>query len=104
MSDDDLTLRIPHTLGVAEAKRRIESSGASMQAQYGKFLKDIEFEWVENRMTFSVNALMQTVLGSIDVEDNYIELRAQLPPLLRALTRRFLPTLRETGAKLLMRR
>jgi hypothetical protein len=104
MSDDDLTLRIPHSLGVDEAKRRIDSSGASMQAQYGKYLKDAEFEWVENRMTFRVSALTQTVLGSVDVADNYVELRARLPPLIRGLTRRFLPALRETGAKLLTRR
>jgi hypothetical protein len=104
MSDDDLTLRIPHTLGVDEAKRRIAGSGASMQAQYGKYLKDVEFEWVEDRMNFRVSALTQTVLGSVDVADNYVELRARLPLLVRALTRRFLPVLRETGANLLMRR
>jgi hypothetical protein len=48
-----------------------------------------------------VTALAQTVEGTIDVEEKFVELRAQLPFVIRALVKRFVPILRDTGQKLL---
>jgi hypothetical protein len=101
MPDNDLVVRFPHSLGAAEAKRRIGGGIATAQAQYGQFLKLAAADWEANRLDFIVSALAQTVRGSIDVAEDYVELRAELPLVLRALAKRFLPTLRDTGAKLL---
>ena len=99
-ADNDITVRIPHSLGAAEAKRRIASGVASAQAQFGQVLKIADADWEADRLNFRVSALAQTVRGSIDVADDYVELRAQLPLVIRALVKRFLPTLRDTGTKL----
>jgi hypothetical protein len=102
MSDsNDLVLRLPHSLGAAEAKRRIASGVASAKSEYGAFLSASEVAWEENRMSFRVAALAQSVNGTVDVEADYVELRARLPLVLRLLAKRFVPIVQGTGQKLL---
>ena len=104
MSDQDLVLRIPHSLGDAEAKRRIATGVAAAKTQYGQFFSASETEWEENRMSFRISALAQTVRGTIDVENEYVELRAQLPMVIRLLAKRFVPVVQDAGQKLLTRK
>ena len=101
MTDNDLVLRIPHSLGAAEAKRRIASGVDTAKRQYGRFLRDADAEWDANRLNFRVTALAQTVQGSVEVEERFVELRAQLPLVIRLLAKRFVPVVRGTGQKLL---
>jgi hypothetical protein len=101
MSDNDLVLRIPHNLGAAEAKRRIGSGVDAARSQYGRFLRDADVEWDANRMNFRVTALAQTVQGSVEIEERFVELRAQLPMMIRLLAKRFVPVVKGTGQKLL---
>jgi hypothetical protein len=101
MSDNDLILRVPHHLGAAEAKRRIASGVDTAKSQYGQYLRTADTEWDANRMNFRVTALAQTVQGSVEVEEGFVELRAQLPLVIRMLAKRFIPIVRGTGQKLL---
>jgi len=101
MSDNDLVLSIPHSLGAAEAQRRIAGGVAAAKAQYGGYLKDAETVWDGNRMNFHLTALAQTVRGSIEVREDNVELRAQLPMMIRLLAKRFFPFVETTGRKLL---
>ena len=101
MATNDLVLRVPHSLGAAEAQRRIASGVAGATADYGRYLHASKLEWQANRLDFSLVALAQTVHGSVEVEDDYVELRAQLPLLIRLLANRFLPTIENAGQKLL---
>jgi hypothetical protein len=101
MPDNDLVLRIPHSLGSAEAKRRIAGAAAEVKAGYWQYLATSDFEWDGNRLSFRVIVLAQTMQGTIDVEEGYVELRAQLPFVIRALVKRFMPVVQDTGQKLL---
>ena len=101
MGDKDLVLRIPHSLGSAEAKRRIASGVASANSQYASYLSVSEIAWDENRMNFRLAALAQTVQGSVDVGEDFVELRAELPVFIRLLAKRFVPIVQSTGQKLL---
>jgi hypothetical protein len=101
MSNNELVLRIPHTLGAAEAKTRIARGVASAKEDYGNYLKTSELAWEGNRLTFCLTALAQTVRGTVDVESDYVELKAQLPAVIRFLAKRFLPIVQDTGQKLL---
>ena len=101
MTDNELVLRIPHSLGAAEAQRRIASGIDAAKSQYGPFLRGAETTWNENRMNFRLFALAQTVQGRIDVDEHFVELRAQLPLVMRLLAKRFLPTIENTGRKLI---
>ena len=78
MATNDLVLRVPHSLGAAEAQRRIASGVAGATADYGRYLHASKLDWQANRLDFSLVALAQTVHGSVEVEDDYVELRAQL--------------------------
>jgi putative polyhydroxyalkanoic acid system protein len=104
MSDNDLVLRIPHTLGAAEAKKRIADGVSAAKAQYGNYFKTSEIAWEGNRMTFCLTALAQTVRGRVDVENDYVELRAQLPTMIRLLAKRFVPVVKNTGQALLTKK
>jgi hypothetical protein len=101
MSENELVLRIPHSLGAAEAKRRIANGEAAAQAQYGQYLRGLEMQWEGNRLSFRLTALAQSIRGTIDVENTYVELRAKLPFLIRLLSKHFVPVVQDTGRKLL---
>ena len=101
MSDNDLVLRVPPSLGAVEAKRRIASGVAAVKTQYGSYFRTSEAEWDGNRLTICLTALAQPVRGTVDVEDDHVELRAQLPTVIRLLAKRFVPAVRDAGQKLL---
>jgi hypothetical protein len=101
VADNDLVLRIPHSLGAAEARRRIAGGVETAKAQYGQFLQGADLRWDEDRLNFAVTALAQTIQGTVDVKDDHVELRAQLPLVIRLLAKRFLPIVQDTGQKLL---
>jgi hypothetical protein len=101
MADSDLVLRISHTLGSAEAKRRVAGAAAEVKARYWQYLYASDFEWDVNRLSFRVTALAQIIQGTIDVEERFVELRAQLPFVIRALAKRFMPIVGDAGQKLL---
>ena len=101
MTDNDLFLRIPHALGETEAKRRIASGVDAAKLQYGKYISVSDLAWDANRLDFRVSALAQTVTGSVDVYGDYVELRAQLPLVIRLLAKRFMPVVQNTGQKML---
>jgi hypothetical protein len=101
MNDNELVLRIPHKLGAAEARKRIESGLASAKSQFASYFKIAELTWIDNRLVFDLTALAQRIRGAIAVEDDFVELRAQLPTLIRLLAKRFVPIVETTGQKLL---
>ena len=72
-----------------------------MKTQYGGYFRTSEAEWDGNRLAFCLTALAQTVRGTVDVEDDHVELRAQLPSVIRLLAKRFVPAVRDAGQKLL---
>ena len=74
---------------------------AAVKTQYGSYFRTSEAEWDGNRLTFCLTALAQTVHGTVDVEDDHVELRAQLPAVIRLLAKRFVPAVRGAGQKLL---
>ena len=78
-----LVVSIPHTLGRAEALRRLKS-GLEGMPQAG--LLTLEQQgWTDNRMSFMVRALGQSVPGSLEVQDDSVRLEVVLPGLLLKL-------------------
>ena len=78
-----LVVSIPHTLGRAEALRRLKS-GLEGMPQAG--LLTLEQQgWTDNRLNFMVRALGQSVPGSLEVQDDFVRLEVVLPGLLLKL-------------------
>ena len=78
-----LSVSIPHSLGRAEAQRRLKS-GLQGLPQAGLLQVDQQ-AWIDNRMTFNVRALGQSVPGSLEVLDDAVRLEVVLPALLMKL-------------------
>ena len=74
-----LLVSIPHTLGRAEAGRRIRDGLGQLLGAFGATLTVERQEWTGDRLDFRVRALGQAVSGRVDVEDEAVRLEIELP-------------------------
>jgi hypothetical protein len=91
---------LPHSLGAAEAKRR-------MQNGIGK-LKDfipgggkVESSWEGDRMNLSVQAMGQEVTGHLDVMEQVVRMELMLPPILALFAGKIEALMRSRGTEML---
>ena len=78
-----ITVEIPHQLGAAEARRRIEQGFDQLAAQMGgSAVGQASHAWTGDRMTFSVGALGQLITGEIRIMDDRVRVDVLLPALL----------------------
>ena len=73
-----LVLTLPHALGRAEARRRIDAGVDQLIGQLGP-AADLKRSWTDDILTFSVVAVGQTVSGLIEVADQEVRLEVNLP-------------------------
>ena len=73
-----LIVSIPHQLGRAEARRRIESGFAQMLHAFPGGTGQCSERWEGDRLVFSVTALAQTIAGVVDVGDAVVTMEIQL--------------------------
>ena len=100
-----ITVNIPHQLGRAEARRRIEDGFAKVLQQLpGGGASHVTENWDGDRLAFSASALGQAVRGVIDVLDDTVRLEIELPGLLGALAKGLEGRLRKAGLLLLARK
>ena len=101
-----ITVTVPHQLGRAEARRRIESGFAQMLAALpggampGGARKSSE-RWEGDRLDFSVVTLGQTIAGAVDVGDAAVTIEVVLPGVLGIIARGLQGRLRQAGTLLL---
>lgn len=77
-----LTISIPHQLGRAEARRRIESGFSNFIRQMPASGGARSERWEGDRLDFSVGGMGQTLSGSIDVGDTAVTIEILLPGVL----------------------
>ncbi len=81
----NLTISLPHQLGLAEAKRRISELGSHFQGQAGGMLKSVEQHWEGDTLHFHVAAAGQTISGTAHVAEQTVNLDIALPWMLSLL-------------------
>lgn len=96
-----LSISIPHQLGRAEARRRIESGFANLLRQLPGGGGACTERWDGDRLTFSVSALGQTVSGVVDVLDAAVAMELQLPAVLGLIATGLKGRLQKAGQLLL---
>jgi hypothetical protein len=96
-----LIVSIPHKLGKAEARRRLQSGLANARTGFGQLLTVHEEVWTGDQLAFRVTALSQTASGLIDVEDTHVRLQVTLPWLLARFARAIVPAVERHGHLLL---
>jgi len=81
-----IVVDIPHQLGRAEARRRLEAGFGDLQSKLlgGGALKCAQ-NWSGDRMTFSAEGLGQKMGGRIEVMDASVRMEIDLPDWLAAI-------------------
>ena len=102
MTATPITVEVPHRLGAAEAKHRLDTEFGQLERQFGAGgLAQVERRWVGDRMTFSARALGQLVTGHMDVRDDHVRLEVVLPGFLGAIAGAIKGRLKKTSTLLL---
>jgi putative polyhydroxyalkanoate system protein len=96
-----ITLTIPHELGRAEARRRIDDGFASLSKHLGAAAGVVSKSWAGDRLTFSLSAIGQEIRGTVDIEDKAVKLEVLLPNLMAMLANKVKGRLRREGQILL---
>lgn len=99
-----LSISIPHQLGRAEARRRIEGGFANIVRQLPGSGGTYTQRWEGDRLTFSVSGLGQTLSGVVDVLDAAVAMEIQLPGVLGMLAAALGGQLQKAGQLLLTRK
>ncbi|SFU42131.1 Putative polyhydroxyalkanoic acid system protein (PHA_gran_rgn) [Methylobacterium sp. 174MFSha1.1] len=97
-----LVVEIPHQIGRAEARRRIEArlgQGRELVQKAGLTMQDPV--WDGDTLAFVVGAMGQTVSGTIAVEDRAARVEVRLPLLLGVFSAKVREVIAEKGGELL---
>lgn len=96
-----ITLTIPHELGRAEARRRIDAGFASFSQHMGAAAGAVSKDWSGDHLNFALAALGQRISGSIEVEETSVRLEVLLPNLLAMMAEKVRGRLKKQGQLLL---
>ena len=95
-----LVVTIPHELGRAEARRRIDEGVGRLMAQIGA-VGDLTRTWDGDTLRFALRAIGQTVSGNIYIEDRDVRVEIQLPGIFGMIANKIRGRLRQEGQLLL---
>jgi hypothetical protein len=96
-----LTVSIPHQLGRAEARRRIEAGFAKIVHVLPGSGGSCSERWDGDRLTFRVAAMGQTVDGVVEVGDAAVTIAIELPGVLGIIANSLKDRLQKVGQLLL---
>lgn len=97
-----ITIVIPHRLGRAEARRRIETGFGQLQSQIsGAHLANMQQTWDGDRLSFAAQALGQRIAGRLDVNESDVRIEVDLPAFLAGIADKIAGKLKREGALLL---
>jgi len=99
-----IIITIPHQLGRAEARRRIEGGFAKIINLLPGTAGAASERWDGDRLVFSVAALGQTVSGAIEVLDATVTMEIALPGVLGVIAGGLKQRLQKMGQLLLTRK
>ncbi len=71
--------KVEHQLGQDEAANRLKKLLEQVRKKYGGFVTDLQEEWTENVLTFSLKTYGFKIDGTLTVEDQLACLSGNLP-------------------------
>jgi putative polyhydroxyalkanoate system protein len=81
----NFTASIPHQLGRAEARRRIEQQLDVATQQFSGMVQRLDHRWEGDTLHFTLVAMGQSVSGLCFVEEEVVRLEVELPWMLAML-------------------
>jgi len=79
-------ITVPHALGVAEAKRRVDAEITRLRSEYVDKIAQSSIAWDGDQAKVFVAALGQSANGTINVLPDTIRIEVELPWMLAALS------------------
>ena len=95
-----VTVSIPHELGRAEARRRVDSGFGDLARHLGG-LGTVSRSWEGDRLSFAFSAMGQAISGAIDVADHAVRVEVLLPNVLAMIAGKVKGRLQKEGQLLL---
>lgn len=95
-----VTVTIPHELGVAEARRRIDSGFGDLSRHLGG-MGEVTRNWQGDRLSFAFAVMGQAISGTAEVAERTVRLEVLLPSLLALMAGKLKGRLQQEGQLLL---
>jgi len=95
-----MSVDVPHNLGLAEARRRIEGGTGQLVNRLPAGATATP-AWIGNRLQLDITALGQELKANLDVQEKLVRVEVVLPPALAFLRPLIETGIRRTGAELL---
>lgn len=96
-----VVVTIPHQLGAAEARKRIEQGLGQLAQQLPGGMAQIHQSWSGDRLTFSADVMGQGVTGALDVRQDDVQMEIYLPGFLALIANKIKGKLQKEGQVLL---
>ncbi|MES2097607.1 MAG: polyhydroxyalkanoic acid system family protein [Pseudomonadota bacterium] len=97
---DPIIVDVPHTLGLAEARRRVDA-GVGKLGGWIPGGAEVEHRWAGDVLHFTLAAMGQRIASSIDVRADKVIATVDLPPFLALFADRIRAKLHKEAPKLL---
>jgi hypothetical protein len=98
---EPVVVTIPHRLGRAEAKRRLQAGFSNVRSSFGEKFVVIEDAWADEHLDFRASLFGQSTTGSVDVADDHVRLEVQLPWMLSLLANKAKALVQKQGKLML---
>jgi len=99
-----ISVTIPHQLGRAEARRRVDEGFADLARHLGGSAGALEKAWDGDRLSFSLASFGQSIHGHVAVADTAVTVEVLLPGFLAMIAGKVRGTLQREGQLLLTRK
>jgi len=99
-----VTVSLPHQLGRAEARRRVEAGFADLSRHLGGPAGAVEKHWDGDRLSFAIQSFGQVVSGYVAVADAVVTVEVLLPGVLGLIAGAVTGKLRKEGQLLLTKK
>ena len=97
-----ISISIPHQLGRAEARRRLEEGFGRIEQQFASGgVANFAKAWEGDKLSFSAQALGQMITGHLDVLEDAVRMEIHLPNLLALVAGKLKGRLQKEGQLLL---
>lgn len=99
-----ISVTIPHQLGRAEARKRVDEGFADLSRHLGGAAGALDKRWEGDRLSFSLTSMGQSISGFVAVADAAVTIEVLLPGFLAMLAGKVQGTLRKEGQLLLTKK
>lgn len=96
-----MTVSIPHQLGRAEARKRIEEGFGKLTGQLGGGAGAVTQSWTDDKMSFAAKVMGQSISGHLDVLDDTVRMEVLLPAFLAMMADKIRGRVEQEGRQML---